>query len=96
MTATPHYRPADVPGEGDGGETDIGDGQTPTTDLPDTGDNGGETDIPDTGTPTGSLPQTGTLAQTSAVRLALGALALTASVAAAGLALLLFRKSRKA
>ena len=93
---TPTTDLPDVPGEGDGGETDIGDGQTPTTDLPDTGDNGGETDIPDTGTPTGSLPQTGTLAQTSAVRLALGALALTASVAAAGLALLLFRKSRKA
>lgn len=93
---TPTTDLPDVPGEGDGGETDIGDGQTPTTDLPDTGDNGGETDIPDTGTPTGSLPQTGTLAQTSAARLALGALALTASVAAAGLALLLFRKSRKA
>ncbi|WP_433441433.1 InlB B-repeat-containing protein [Pseudoflavonifractor sp.] len=93
---TPTTDLPDVPGEGDGGETDIGDGQTPTTDLPDTGDNGGETDIPDSGTPTGSLPQTGTLAQTSAARLALGALALTASVAAAGLALLLFRKSRKA
>ena len=93
---TPTTDLPDVPGEGDGGETDIGDGQTPTTDLPDTGDNGGETDIPDSGTPTGSLPQTGTLAQTSAARLALGALALTASVAAAGLALILFRKSRKA
>lgn len=92
---TPTTDLPDIPGEG-GGEVDIDDGQTPTTDLPDTGDNGGETDIPDTGTPTGSLPQTGTLAQTSAARLALGALALTASVAAAGLALLLFRKSRKA
>ena len=92
---TPTTDLPDVPGEG-GGEVDIDDGQTPTTDLPDTGDNSGETDIPDTGTPTGSLPQTGTLAQTSAARLALGALALTASVAAAGLALILFRKSWKA
>ena len=82
-------------------ETDIDDGQTPTTDLPDTGGNGGSgaagtdggsvTDIPDAGTPTGSLPQTGTLAQTSAARLAL-----TASLTAAGLALLLIRRSRKA
>ena len=85
---------------GDGGEVDIDDGDTPTTDLPGTGDtgstgDGGETDIPDTGTPTGSLPQTGTQAQTSAARVALSVMALTASVAAAGLALLLFRKSRK-
>ena len=90
----------DVPG--DGGEVDIDDGDTPTTDLPGTGDTGstgdggsGETDIPDTGTPTGSLPQTGTQAQTSAARVALSVMALTASLAAAGLALLLFRKSRK-
>ena len=95
---TPTTDLPDVPG--DGGEVDIDDGDTPTTDLPGTGDtgstgDGGETDIPDTGTPTGSLPQTGTQAQTSAARVALSVMALTASVAAAGLALLLFRKSRK-
>ena len=95
---TPTTDLPDVPG--DGGEVDIDDGDTPTTDLPGTGDtgstgDGGETDIPDTGTPTGSLPQTGTQAQTSAARVALSVMALTASLAAAGLALLLFRKSRK-
>ena len=95
---TPTTDLPDVPG--DGGEVDIDDGETPTTDLPGTGDtgstgDGGETDIPDTGTPTGSLPQTGTQAQTSAARVALSVMALTASLAAAGLALLLFRKSRK-
>ena len=97
---TPTTDLPDVPG--DGGEVDIDDGDTPTTDLPGTGDTGstgdggsGETDIPDTGTPTGSLPQTGTQAQTSAARVALSVMALTASLAAAGLALLLFRKSRK-
>ena len=95
---TPTTDLPDVPG--DGGEVDIDDGDTPTTDLPGTGDtgstgDGGETDIPDTGTPTGSLPQTGTQAQTSAARVALSVMALTATVAAAGLALLLFRKSRK-
>ncbi|WP_294550759.1 InlB B-repeat-containing protein [uncultured Pseudoflavonifractor sp.] len=97
----------EIPGEG--GEVDIDDGQTPTTDLPDTGstgessnagstggDIGGDVEIHDEGTPTGSLPQTGTLAQTSAARAALGILALTASLMAAGLALVLFRKSRKA
>ena len=101
---TPTTDLPDVPG--DGGEVDIGDGDTPTTDLPDTGDSGnaggtggdtdGETDIVDESTPTGSLPQTGTLVQTSAARAALGILALTASLMAAGLALVLFRKSRKA
>ena len=95
---TPTTDLPDVPG--DGGKVDIDDGDTPTTDLPGTGDtgstgDGGETDIPDTGTPTGSLPQTGTQAQTSAARVALSVMALTASLAAAGLALLLFRKSRK-
>ena len=60
------------------------------------GDTDGETDIVDESTPTGSLPQTGTLVQTSAARAALGILALTASLMAAGLALVLFRKSRKA
>ena len=88
-----------MPREG-GGETDIGDGDTPMTDLPDTGDtastgDGSETDIPDGETPTGSLPQTGTQAQVSMARVALSVMALTASVAAAGLALILFRKSRK-
>ncbi|WP_277216341.1 InlB B-repeat-containing protein [Pseudoflavonifractor capillosus] len=96
---TPTTDLPDVPGEG-GGETDIGDGETPTTDLPDTGDtgstgDGSETDIPDGETPTGSLPQTGTQAQVSMARVALSVMALTASVAAAGLALILFRKSRK-
>ena len=96
---TPTTDLPDVPGEG-GGETDIGDGETPTTDLPDTGDtgstgDGSETDIPDGQTPTGSLPQTGTQAQVSMARVALSVMALTASVAAAGLALILFRKSRK-
>lgn len=101
---TPTTDLPDVPG--DGGEVDIGDGDTPTTDLPDTGDSGnaggtggdtdGEADIVDESTPTGSLPQTGTLVQTSAARAALGILALTASLMAAGLALVLFRKSRKA
>ena len=95
---TPTTDLPDVPG--DGGEVDIDDGDTPTTDLPGTGDtgstgDGGETDIPDTGTPTGSLPPPGTQAQTSAARVALSVMALTASLAAAGLALLLFRKSRK-
>ena len=39
-------------------ETDIDDGETPTTDLPDNPDpdEGGETDIPDEGTPTTDLP----------------------------------------
>ena len=96
---TPTTDLPDVPGEG-GGETDIGDGETPTTDLPDTGDtgstgDGSETEIPDGETPTGSLPQTGTQAQVSMARVALSVMALTASVAAAGLALVLFRKSRK-
>ena len=96
---TPTTDLPDVPGEG-GGETDIGDGETPTTDLPGTGDtgstgDGSETDIEDGQTPTGNLPQTGTQAQISMARVALSVMALTASVAAAGLALLLFRKSRK-
>ena len=96
---TPTTDLPDVPGEG-GGETDIGDGETPTTDLPGTGDtgstgDGSETDIEDGQTPTGNLPQTGTQAQISMARVALSVMALTASLAAAGLALLLFRKSRK-
>lgn len=42
-------------------ETDIDDGETPTTDLPDNPDptdpgEGGETEIPDEGTPTTDLP----------------------------------------
>ena len=95
---TPTTDLPDVPG--DGGEVDIDDGDTPTTDLPGTGDtgstgDGSETDIPDGETPTGSLPQTGTQAQVSMARVALSVMALTASVAAAGLALILFRKSRK-
>ena len=104
---TPTSDLPDLPGEG--GEVDIDDGQTPTSDLPDTGDSGNsgntgdtgtdisdEVEIVDEGTPTGSLPQTGTLVQTSATRVALGILALTASLMAAGLAVVLFRKSRKA
>ena len=101
---TPTTDLPDVPG-GDGGQTDIPDDNTPTTDLPGTGDTGNtgtgdtgtgsETNIPDGETPTGNLPQTGTQAQVSAARVALGAMALSAALAAAGLALILFRKSRR-
>ena len=85
-TPTPTPEPTD-PG------ADIPDDNPPLADDP--GLPGEGTDIPEEDVPMGDLPQTGTQAQTSAARVALSVMALTASLAAAGLALLLFRKSRK-
>ena len=101
--------PTDPTDPGDGGEVDIDDGETPTTDLPDIpggdgdgsgetgdpGDGSGETDIPDGETPTGNLPQTGSVAGQVENRWTLGVLALMASMAAAGLSIVISRRKEE-
>ena len=90
--------PTDPTDPGDGGEVDIDDGETPTTDLPDIpgdGDGSGETDIPDGKTPTGNLPQTGSVAGQVENRWTLGVLALMASMAAAGLSIVISRRKEE-
>ena len=56
---------------------------------------GGETDIPDGETPTGNLPQTGSVAGQVENRWTLGVLALMASMAAAGLSIVISRRKEE-
>ena len=77
----------------DDGETDIGEVQVPqgsTPGVPDTTDD--PVEITDDGVPMGNLPQTGTMATPANPTITLGALAMSASLVAAGLAITISRK----
>ena len=92
-------------------ETDINDGQPPLGGAPELEEtvieeertplggepqDAGETDIVEVQTPLGQLPQTGTMGQSVDATRTLALLALSASLAAAGLAVALGRKKRDA
>ena len=79
-------------------ETDIDEGDTPTTDLPDLPDEGGEeVDIGEGDVPTGNLPQTGTMADNSGVVLmrAMSGLFLGLALVFGGVTVVLLRKERE-
>ena len=81
------------PGQTDDGVTDIGEVEVPqgsTPDAPDTTDD--PVEITDDGVPMGNLPQTGTMATPANPTVTLGALAMSASLVAAGLAITISRK----
>ena len=77
--------------------TEITDGEPPLADAPTVSEEPQDTqdssvEITDNGVPMGSLPQTGTMAQPANPTATLGALALVASLSAAGLAVVVARK----
>ena len=81
------------PGQTDDNVTNIGEGDVPqgsTPDVPETTDDPAE--IVDGGVPMGDLPQTGTMATPANPTITLGMLAMSASLAAAGLAITISRK----
>ena len=83
-------------GAPEGEELVIEDQDTPLADVPDLTETTGGLVILDSDTPMGSLPQTGTLAAPVDNTRTLAAIALSASLCAAGLAVLLGRKKEDA
>ena len=78
----------------DDGVTDIGGNDVPLGDAPSVPVTGAEdpVEITDDGVPMGNLPQTGTMATPANPTVTLGALAMSASLVAAGLAITISRK----
>ena len=78
----------------DDGVTDIGGNDVPLGDTPSVPVTGAEdpVEITDDGVPMGNLPQTGTMATPANPTVTLGALAMSASLVAAGLAITISRK----